>query len=289
MRLVALPGNEALAARLAALTGADLCPLETRQFPDGETYVRLAGPVAGERVVLVCTLAQPDSQFLRLSFTAAAAREAGAARVELAAPYMAYMRQDRRFADGEATSARAFARLLSASFDAIFTIDPHLHRISALSQVFNVRAVALHAAPLLAAWIRDKAPDSVLIGPDSESRQWVEAIAAEAQRPYAVLTKRREGDRSVSITLPDLAFAKGLIPVLVDDIISSGQTALQAARMLRDAGFDPPDCLAVHGIFAGEAYEQLSAVCRRVVTTDTVPQPSAAICVAPLLAQALSG
>lgn len=114
---IAMPGNEPMAERLSALTGGEIAALETRRFPDGETYLRLTGGVSRRQVAIVCTLDHPDGKFLPLAFAAATARELGASRVGLVAPYLAYMRQDRRFKDGEAVTATQFARLLSGSVD----------------------------------------------------------------------------------------------------------------------------------------------------------------------------
>ena len=100
--LVALPGNEHMAATLAGQLGTDLAGLELRRFPDGETYLRFTVEPAGRSLALVCTLAQPDEKILPLLFAAATARELGAARIGLVCPYLAYMRQDRRFKVGEA-------------------------------------------------------------------------------------------------------------------------------------------------------------------------------------------
>src|SRR5690606_39789613 len=86
--------------------------LETRRFPDGESYVRLHSDVAGRAVDLVCTLARPDEQLAMLLFTPDCARELGATEVNLVAPYLAYMRQDKRFNPGEAVSSLTFARVL---------------------------------------------------------------------------------------------------------------------------------------------------------------------------------
>lgn len=285
---IGLPGNEDLARKLAHLAGGRALDLSCRQFPDGESYVRILGDVQGERVILVCTLADPDPHFLRLVFAAGAAREAGAKRVDLVAPYLAYMRQDRAFADGEAISARHFASLISTAFDSLLTIDPHLHRIHRLSEVFTIPARALHAAPLLADWILDNVERPLVIGPDAESRQWVEDVARQAEAPYAVLQKRRRGDREVDISLPDLSTAKGRRPILVDDIVSSGRTMMQAAAKLRAAGFAAPVVLAVHGLMAEDAYSLLKAVSHAVVTTDSVPHPSNGIEIASLLREALT-
>src|SRR5690606_36121138 len=113
---VALPGNEALAHRLAEITGGRAGRLATRRFPDGESYVRILDPLDGEDVHLVCTLTDPDAKVLPLVLAAGAARDGGARSVRLIAPYLAYMRQDQAFAPGEAVSARHFAALLSGVF-----------------------------------------------------------------------------------------------------------------------------------------------------------------------------
>lgn len=181
--ILPLPGNDAFARQLAAAGKWELGTLETRRFPDGESYVRIAADVADKSVVLVQTLAQPDPGFLSLVFAADAARDLGAREVTLVAPYLAYMRQDRRFHPGEAITSRSFARLVSSSFDRLVTVDPHLHRYPALSALYTVPADTLHAAPLLADWIAAEVESPLVIGPDEESEQWVAAIAQRIGAP----------------------------------------------------------------------------------------------------------
>jgi ribose-phosphate pyrophosphokinase len=287
--ILPMPGNETLAGNLARAGGWDLGRLEIRAFPDGESYVRLAADVAGRTVYLVCTLADPDPQFLRLLFAADAARSQGARAIVLIAPYLAYMRQDRSFKAGEAISSRTFARLLSAGFDRLVTVDPHLHRYSALSALYDIPADTLHAAPLLADWIAARVDEPLLIGPDQESEQWVSAIAARIGAPHAVLSKVRRGDRSVEIKLPDLSRWQARRPVLVDDIVSSGHTLVEAARLLSAQGLPLPTCVVVHGLFAADAYARLAAVTDRIVSSDAVPHQSSAISLVPLLASAIAG
>lgn len=282
-----MPGNEAMAAAIAAVLPAVTGGVETRRFPDGETYLRLTDDVRGRDVDIVCTLADPDPGFLRLALAAATARELGARSVNLVAPYLAYMRQDASFHAGESVSARHFARLLSGLFDSIVTIDPHLHRIADLGAIFSVPATALHAAPLLGDWVRANVARPLLVGPDIESEQWVTAIAARAGAPSVVLAKRRLGDRSVAIDVPDLRRWRDHAPVLVDDMIASGHTMLEAAAGLSKQGLRRPVCLAVHAVFAGDAHERLMAVSDAVVSADTIPHASNRISVAPLLAAKL--
>ena len=288
MRLILpMPGNEAFGERLAKAGGFELGRLETRHFPDGESYVRLLSDVVGRPVDLVCSLARPDPGFLSLIFAADAARDLGAAEVNLVAPYLAYMRQDRRFATGEAVTSRPFARLTSSSLDRLVTVDPHLHRYPALTALYAIPTRTLHAAPALAEWIAAEVPHPLIIGPDEESEQWVQAVAAAVGAPHVVLSKIRRGDREVEIEFPDLTPWPDRRPVLLDDIASSGRTLIEAASQLQQRGLPPPVCVVVHGIFAGEAFAELSRVSERVVSSDSVLHASNAIMLAPLVAAAL--
>ncbi|KZE35698.1 ribose-phosphate pyrophosphokinase [Chelatococcus daeguensis] len=285
--ILPLPGNEIFARKLAEAGGWEIGTIETRRFPDGETYVRVLSDVADRPVYLVCTLARPDDGFLRLVFAADAVRALGAREVTLVAPYLSYMRQDRRFQPGEAITSRTFARLVSSSFDRLVTVDPHLHRYSALAGLYTISAHTLHAAPLLADWIATEIDRPLVIGPDEESEQWVSAIASRIGAPYAVLRKIRHGDRSVDVEFPDLSRWKAHRPILVDDIASSGHTLIEAARKLPLSGFQRPVCAVVHGVFAEDSYERLKALSDRIVSSDSVPHESNAIWLAPLVAAAI--
>lgn len=284
---IPLPGNEAMAARLAQLRGADLGEVETRHFPDGETFVRLKTSIERRSIGFVCTLARPDEKFPALLFAAATARELGARRIGLIAPYLAYMRQDRRFQPGEAVTSRHVAKLLSQAFDWLVTIDPHLHRYHGLEEIYSIPARALHAAPLLSNWVKTNVQTPVLVGPDSESEQWVAAVAQAAGAPFTVLEKTRHGDRNVEIKVRHMERLSQRTPVLVDDIISSGHTMREAVRHVRDYASAAPVCLAVHGLFAEGADLTLEEAGAHLVTTNTVPHRSNAVDVTDLLAVAV--
>lgn len=287
--LVPLPGNEAAARRLADALGAETGALDVRRFPDGESYLRFRCEPAGRAVALVCTLDRPDDKILPLLFAAAAARDLGAARVGLVAPYLAYMRQDRRFKPGEAVTSVQFAALLSAAFDWLATVDPHLHRHGSLADIYTIPAVAVQAAPAISAWLRAEVVRPLLIGPDSESEQWVGAVARDAGAAHTVLDKVRHGDRDVTVSVPELGRWAGRTPVLIDDIVSTGRTMIAAIAHLAAAGTPPPVCVAVHGIFAGDAHAALAAAgAGRVVTTNTVAHDSNAIDITGPLAAAVA-
>ena len=152
--VLTLPGNDALAARLTLELGARRGRLDVRRFPDGESYVRVGGAIAGRQVVIAATLDRPDEKLLPLMLAAATAREIGATSVGLVAPYLPYLRQDRRFRSGEAVSARHFAGFVSQSVDWLVTVDPHLHRLHALGEVYPIPTESITAAPRLAQWVR---------------------------------------------------------------------------------------------------------------------------------------
>lgn len=281
-------GSELLAVNLAAAIDGELGEIETRRFPDEEVYLRLRTDPRNRPVVVVCTLDRPDTKLLPLLFAAATARDLGAARVALVAPYLAYMRQDKRFNEGEAVTSVHFARLLSSAFDSLFTVDPHLHRHRDLGDIYSIPAVALHAAPLLAEWIRANLPHPLLIGPDSESEQWVAAVAASAGAPHIVLRKERLGDRKVQVSVPSLEEWSGRTPVLVDDIVSSARTMIETARHLATAGWPRPICIAVHPVFSEESYRSLKEVADRIASTNTIPHETNVIDIAPLFAGSIA-
>lgn len=289
MLLYAYPGNESFAAALGAGAAAVQGGIDWHRFPDGETRVRVDTPPAGQDVWLVCTLAEPDSKIPPLLFAAGTLRELGARRVGLVAPYLAYMRQDTRFHPGEAVSARLFGAWLSGHFDCLVTVDPHLHRLRSLREVFSGASRVVQAAPALAAWIRQRVEKPLLVGPDGESAQWVAQVAQQVGAPWTNLTKERFGDRDVKVTPPDVGAWRDRQPVLVDDIISSGETVIAAAASLRASGLQAPYCVAVHGLYTPESRRRLArAGIETLAVTNTIPQADAAIDIAPLVAAGMA-
>ncbi len=286
--LLPIPGNERLADELAGVLGAEVGRATVRRFPDGETYVRIETPVDGRDVALICTMHRPDDKVLPLLFLEATARDLGARSVGLVAPYLAYMRQDRRFREGEGITSEYFAALISRSANWLATVDPHLHRRGSLGEIYTISHTVLRAAPYISAWIAKHVMRPVLVGPDSESAQWVQAVSEDAAAPFVVLEKIRRSDRDVEVSVPDLERWRDHTPVLVDDIISTARTMIETVGHLRRAGLAAPVCVGVHGVFADDAYEQLiSAGAARVVTSNTIPHRSNAIDLTPAMADAV--
>ncbi len=276
------------AARLADLLGVSCQSISVHQFPDGESLVRVPVPLGSTTAILYRSLDHPNAKLVELLLAASALRENGAHKLILVTPYLAYMRQDKAFRPGEAVSQQIICALLARHFDALFTVDPHLHRIHDLGQVMpGIEAVSLTAASILSAAI-DRQTNPVLVGPDSESRQWVEAIARPLGLDVLIGEKQRGGDRDVSITIPGMERVKGRRVILVDDVISSGATLESAARLGKQAGACDVEAIATHCLASEEDLRRLKrAGISRIRASDAVAGPTATLYLAPVLAKAL--
>lgn len=275
------------AARLALAAGLASALIDRHHFPDGEIKLRLPATLP-ERVVLFRSLYQPNDKLVELLLAAPTARELGALHLTLVAPYLAYMRQDIAFHPGEAVSQRLIGRVLAGLFDAVITVDPHLHRITRLQEAIPVPdAIVISAAPLLADLIVQHHTNALLVGPDAESAQWVAQAAARHSLDHGVCHKARHGDRAVEVTLPDMD-VKGRHVVVLDDMISTGHTAAQAARQLLAAGAASVDVAATHALFTPEADQLLrGAGVQNIWSTDCIAHPTNTVAMAQTLAQAL--
>lgn len=288
--LIGFPEGAALAGNLAARTGLPLHQVSLHRFPDGESLVRLEA--APERAVIVRSLDQPNAKLVELQFLAGALRERGAKELTLVAPYLAYMRQDMEFRPGEVVSQRIMGRWLGGLFDRIITVDPHLHRIHHLGEVFpGGRSAALTAGPLLGAWAKTQgAADQgwVILGPDEESDHLVEGAARAAGVQGIVGLKVRRGDHDVSVGLAEGTDLTGRTVLFVDDIISSGGTLIDAAKVAYAHGAARVLAATVHAVFPMERLEAFKAAgIDRVVSADGIPHPTNAVGLSDLIADCL--
>jgi len=284
---IAMPGNESYASRLSEELGVGKCQWQYKRFPDGESYIRLESDVRNKTLLVVWSMFRPDKLFLGFSFLCSALRQAGAQKIILLAPYLAYMRQDKAFKKGELVTSSLFAGMLSEYIDGIVTIDPHLHRIKSLDEIYNCDSHVLHSKDLIAKWIQNHVSNPVLIGPDAESRQWVARVADQYEWPYSVLNKTRMGDRSVKISMGDLSSFKDHTAVIIDDIVSTGHTMMNCATLLVSNEFKKPVCIAVHPVMSDNAWQEIQkSEIGLFISCDTIPHISNTISTACLFADA---
>lgn len=276
-------------AALRLAEAADLQPacIARHRFPDGEVRLRLPATVPG-RVTFFCGLHHPNEKLVELLLATRTARNLGAQHLTLVAPYLAYMRQDMEFEPGEAVSQRVIGRFLADLFDAIVTVDPHLHRVATLQEAAPVpHAVVLTGAEALSDLITQRRERPILIGPDSESAQWVERASRRHGLEHTICKKVRSGDRDVRIVLPGVNIA-GRATVILDDMASTGNTVAAAARLLQAAGAGSIDVAVTHALFMPGAEALIrSAGVQQIWSTDCIAHSTNAVPMAPLFAQAL--
>ena len=283
---------EAQAQHLAEALGLPYGNVGVHHFPDGECKVTLPGKLP-VHVVFCRSLDHPSDKLIQLLLAAATARELGARRLTLVAPYLCYMRQDKAFSVGEAVSQPIVGRFLAGLFDDVITVDPHLHRTHDLADaVPATHAVALSATAAMRNFLHsyfethpESHADTILLGPDSESEQWVRSLAEADGLAYGVARKERMGDREIRITLPDLDLSAKAV-VLVDDVISSGETIAIAAQACFEREAKRVDVLVTHPLFAQGAIERLrQAGIGEIWSTDSISHPSNCIALTRLIAE----
>jgi len=257
-------------------------------FPDGETRVTVKMPT--QVTGLYCPLDEPNTRLVELGLAVEALRRNGAQRLVLIAPYLCYMRQDIMFHPGEAVSQRAMGRWLSCMFDRVISVDVHLHRVSSLTEVVpGIETENLSSASSLSEFLKNqKLPAStLLVGPDRESRQWVEQIARGIGLDVVIGEKTRLGDRATSVEFGAASFA-GRPAVIIDDIVSSGGTIIKTIKTLKDAGAGDISVALTHALFSDKTLHAMrQAGAEHVWSTSSVPHPTNSISLGKLIADAL--
>ena len=275
------------AANVATAAGLDFAEIQIHRFPDGESRIGLPDTVA-EHVFIYRSLDQPNEKLVELVLAAAAARELGAVQVGLVAPYLCYMRQDKAFHPGEAVSQRIIGNLLAAYFDEVVTVDPHLHRVERLEDALPVKnALALAATDAMANYLEEHLQNPILIGPDQESEQWVAAIAQRNKLEFYVARKQRFGDSEVKVSLPEADY-RGRHVVLVDDMVSTGQTLVATSHQLGSRQPASITAMVTHALFVNDALARITAAgVDEIWSCDTILHATNRITLTDSLARAL--
>jgi ribose-phosphate pyrophosphokinase len=282
LMLVSGRANPELAARIAAKLGVDLSPVTTRTFANGEVYSRYKESVRGADVFIVQpTCSNPaegvsaNDALMELMTMIDAAVGGSAHRVIAVTPWYGYSRQDKKSAPREPISARMVATMLEgAGIDRILTMDLHSGQIQGF---FEKPCDHMTAMFILTQYFNDLGlEDLVVVSPDAGRVKLNKRFAAKMGADLAILNKERPVQQVAAINYV-IGDVKGKTALLVDDIIDTAGTLKAAADAVRDAGATRVFAAATHGLFSGNAWENLTAAgFEEIVVTDTVPLPPGA-------------
>jgi ribose-phosphate pyrophosphokinase len=282
LMLFAGRANPALAARIAAKLGVELGGVTVKTFSNGEVYCRYDESVRGADVFIVqptCgnpdTGLSPNDALMELLEMVDAAVGGSAHRVIAVTPWYGYSRQDKKSAPREPISARLVARMLeSAGIDRLLTMDLHSGQIQGFFQKPCDHMTALF---MLTQYFDDLGlEDLVVVAPDAGRVKLNKNFASKIGADLAILNKERPAQQvaAINYVIGDVA---GKTAVLVDDIIDTAGTLKAAADAVKDAGARRVYAAATHGVFSGNAWENLaSAGFEQIVVTDTIPLPPGA-------------
>ncbi|MCW9032567.1 MAG: ribose-phosphate diphosphokinase, partial [Gammaproteobacteria bacterium] len=279
------PGYHQQGKNVAEILNISSHEIDIHHFPDKESLVTLPEKKS-DHVILYLSLDYPNNKLIELLLACKTARTQGIKRLSLVAPYLCYMRQDKSFHTEEAVSQHIIGQWLSELVDDIITVDPHLHRIQSLDTVIpDTNNIVLTATPLLGEFIKSLNKTVHLLGPDEESLQWVKSVAEISHSPYSVATKTRYSDTRVEIQLPEIDYHNQHI-ILIDDVISTGNTVAQTAIKLYKCGALQVDVIATHALFTRDALDTLNnSNIKNIWSSDSISHSTNQISLKHLLAQ----
>lgn len=285
--LLGFPDYAQQALQLAAASKINYSEVKIHYFPDGESQIILPDKLP-DHVILCRSLNSPNEKLIEVLMVAASARKQGVTTITLVAPYMCYMRQDKAFHSGQVISQTVIGELLAHYFDNVLTVDAHLHRVHELSQAVPVKhAINVTATEPMAQFIRAHVEHPFLIGPDSESEQWVANIADHYHMDYRIASKERLGDKEVKVALPAADY-EGRHIVIVDDMASTGKTLLAVVKLLAEFSPASISILVTHALFVDDAMSALQAAnVANIWSCDSIPHVTNTVALTELLANEL--
>ena len=277
MKVVAGSSSFSLGEKVAEMLNSDFIAPEIKKFPDGELYVRINGNVSDD--ILLIQTTYPNEKIIELFLLQDALRENGARRIITVVPYFGYSRQDKIFNEGEAISARSMAKHIQLYSDAFMSIDLHAESIL---YWFNIPKIHLRATEPIAQYLRKKEVD-IVISPDKGGYTRAKMVAEKMNVEFDYLEKTRLSGTEVIIKPKNLD-VNGKNVGIVDDIISTGGTIARASEQLRKQGAKRIYAVCTHGLFIGNALENMKKV-DDFAATDTIESENSKISVAKVIVE----
>ena len=288
-----------LAANVARELGEELCYVETRKFPDGERYLRINGEISDEVTIIQSTGYPQDENLMELLFLIANAKDLGAKKVKVVVPYMGYARQEKRFNPGESISAKIVSELIqSAGADEFITFNIHEECVL---NFFDIPAKNVSAMPAIAEYIYENLEENpLIIAPDKGAYGFAQEISEIIGCDCTYLTKVRLGPDKVETKIVDVRCdsesentvnvdtVKGMHAVIIDDIIATGGTIVNAIKILKQYGAASVDVCCVHPILTNNGATRIyEAGAGKIIGTNTLSSDTSRISIAKSIADVL--
>ena len=279
-----------IAKEVARKLNAEYSKLVADKFPDGESYIRFNKNVKSKHIVLVQSFYHEINDCLvEVIFAAKTARDLGAKKISLLSPYFPYLRQDKRFKEGESISIQIVGKLIDMFFDEIYIINPHLHRENKLSEIFKIKSHQLNLNKEISKYILKNYSNPFLIGPDSESYRWVDEIRKLMGCRSLIFEKERINPRKVIIkNNPCIEDIKNKEVIIIDDIISTGDTILETVKKIKRLEPKKIICICIHGIFSDNSFDKIKKSGADIISSNSIPNKASKINVSNVLVESLS-
>ena len=277
LMIVSGEGYPELAEKIADRLDMDLSGVELVKFPGGELYARYLESVRGADMFIVQSLCDPvNENLMQLLVMIDAAKRASAKRIVAVIPWYAYSRQDRKTKPREPITARLVANMIQAAgAERVMTMDLHTGQIEGYFTFPVDHLTAMHTFVdyFVEQGFKD-ADDAVVVAPDTGEVKVAKQLAGHLRLPWAIVNKMRDRPDHSEVThvIGDVA---GKRVIMIDDIIATGGTLVNAAARLVEDGATEVRAAATHGEFSGNAYEKIEdSMIKEVLVTDTLPLKS---------------
>ncbi|WP_309236476.1 ribose-phosphate pyrophosphokinase [Microcoleus sp. FACHB-672] len=274
LRLFSGSANVALSQEVSRYLGIDLGPMVRKRFADGELYIQIQESIRGCDVYLIQPTCHPvNDNLMELLIMIDACRRASARQITAVIPYYGYARADRKTAGRESITAKLVANLITeAGATRILAMDLHSAQIQGY---FDIPFDHVYGLPVILDYLASKnLPDLVVVSPDVGGVARARAFAKKLDdAPLAIIDKRRQA-HNVAEVMNVIGDVRGKTAVLVDDMIDTGGTITEGARLLRSEGARQVYACATHAVFSPPAIERLSSgLFEEVIVTNTIPVP----------------
>jgi ribose-phosphate pyrophosphokinase len=271
MKLISGNSNKALSKKIAKFLKSKLINSSIRKFSDGEIYIEINENIRGNSIFIIQSISSPaNDNLMELLLCIDALKRSSAKNITAVIPYFGYARQDRKVAPRTAISAKLVSNLITkAGADRVVTVDLHAGQIQGF---FDIPVDNLFSTPIFARHAKKKikSKNIICVAPDIGGTERARALGKALNVGLAIVDKRRPKPGHSQV-MNVIGSVKGKTCIIVDDIIDSGGTIVNAAKALKDRGAKDVYVYITHGVLTGEAVNKIKkSTIKNLVITDTI-------------------